>query len=427
MRLLSELKHVVTDQRDIVWVLAAQGWGRVARGEEGQLIFTTAGTPPEVFAEAWTEHGLVTRLEPGSSLRTQDAERTLIERARFESAHSHGFTVYRRTLFSRLPISGSFRWGDSVQLRPCSGDIAIDEPQGWMLDRDVLRSLLPRHDGPPFPMILEVRVPKSPNRWIEENRWRQRLDFWQNTFAVFVPGDIGYWQIGHPDHVWTSVIEDGVARNRLAMQAFSGEPTQSSALADPEPAALDRSENFYDRISSTFSELTFPDSLPNDLGVLEKLSDDERSAFARASYWFSVGVRARSEQNRAVAIVAFSAAVECLLPKLKASKCPCCGKTKRPSITNLFKRHLSKFATAPNKELENIQKRLYDTRSALVHGSYAPDIDIGPFSPARDDTTHSSLEWWARKSLINWVRASDRSKWHEQEGSSGGVTPSKDA
>ena len=424
MSLLRELKHVVTDQRDIVWVLAAPCGGSIARGEEGQLIFTTAGPPPKVFAEAWTENGLVTCLKPGSSLRTKGAKRSLIDRARFESEHSHGFTVYRRTLFSRLPISGSFCWGDSAQLRPCSGDIAIDEPQGWMLDRDVLQSLLPRHDGPPFPMILEVRVPKSPNPWLEANRGWQRLDFWQNTFAVFVPGDIGYWQIGHPDQLCTSIIEDGVARNRLVMQAFSEEPTQSCGLADPEPAALDRSENFYDRISSTFSELTFPASLPDDLGSLESLLDDERSAFARASYWFSVGVRARSEQNRAVAIVAFAAAVECLLPKLKASKCPCCGKTKRPSTTALFKGHLSKFATAPNKELENIQKRLYDTRSALVHGSYAPDIDIGPFSPARDDTTHSSLEWWARKSLINWVRASDRSKWHEPEGSSGGVTPS---
>jgi hypothetical protein len=407
--LLEELTAVVTDERDIVSVLAAEVGFTYSPGPKGQLTFQTAATPPEVFAKAWTRNGVVTRLEPGRPLVTPDAQRSLIERARIASAHSHGFRIYHRTLFSRLPIAGPFRWRDTVQLRPYSGNIAIDEPQSYILDRGTPQGMMPRHDGPPFPLILEVSVPDSPNFLIRGNRMRWSLDFWQNVFAVFVPGDIDYWSMGDSDFVGTTVIEDGVARNRLVQQAFAdGEPGEPSALADVEPAALDPSEGFYDRIPSTFGTLRFPASLPDDLELLDSLSPAERSAFARASYWFSAGVRARSERNLAVAIVAFSTAIECLLPKPEISRCRCCGEKRGPGPTKLFKEHLNKFAKAPDS-LKSLQAGLYAARSALVHGSYAPDIDTYSFHKSLSDPSHFALEWWARKSLINWVRASDRS------------------
>jgi len=420
--LLNKLKDVVTDERDIVSVLAAEVGFTFTPGPKGQLTFQTAATPPEVFATAWTKNGVVTRLQPDGPLVTLDAQRSLIERARIASAHSHGFRVYHRPLFSRLPIAGPFRWRDTVQLRPCSGDIAIDEPQSHM-NGEKQQWMMPRHDGPPFPLILEVSVPDSPNFLIRGNRMLWSLDFWQNVFAVFVPGDIGYWSMGHPDFVWTTVIKDGIPRNRLVQQAFfGGEPGEPSALSDVEPAALYPSEGFYDRIPSTLGTLTFPASLPDDLELLDSLSPVERSAFARASYWFSAGVRARSERNLAVAIVAFAAAIECLLPKPETSHCRCCGGKTGPGPTALFKKHLNKFAEVP-ESLESLQAGLYAARSALVHGSYAPDIDTYSFHKSLSDPSHFALEWWARKSLINWVRASDRSTWHLHAGRGGGSAP----
>ncbi len=423
MTLLEELKAVITDERDIVSVLAAEVGFTYTPGPKGQLTFRTAATPPEVVATAWTRNGVVTQLKPGTPLVTRDAQRSLIERARIASAHSHGFRVHHRALFSRRPIAGPFRWRDTVQLRPCSGDLAKDEPQSSLMDRETLQWMMPRHDGPPFPLILEVSVPDSPNFMIRGHRMLRSLDFWQNAFAVFVPGDIGYWSTGNSDFVWTTVIKDGIARHRLVQQAFAGvEPGEPSALADVEPAALDPSEGFYDRIPSTFGTLRFPASLPDDLELLDSLSPAERSAFARASHWFGAGVRARSERSLAVAIVAFSTAIECLLPKPERSHCRCCRGKTGPGPTRLFKEHLNKFAVAP-ESLESLQAGLYDARSALVHGSYAPYIDTYSPSESLSDPLCIALEWWARKSLINWVRASDRSTWHLHEGRGGGSAP----
>jgi hypothetical protein len=410
--LLIRLRSVVEDDRDIEHVIRAAAGGNDTRDTPEHVIFRTNDSEPEIFARARIKRGRITALELGEPLRSSRAQDDLIERARRESSQDHGSRIFRRTLFSNLRMDGAFKWKDTVQLRPCSQEVVIDEPQTWMLEPLMTPPSMQR-DGPPFPLVLEVRVPCSPNPIITVNRSLRLLQWWQDVLTVFVPGVLGTLE-PTPERIWTFRLEDGIPRNRLIEAGFqTGQDAQSDDFGHAAIVTLSPAKGFYDRLCTSDQALQIPDSLPDDLALLDTLDSVERQAFARAAYWFGAGLRARLRREEPVAITSFSAAIESLLPCIKRHRCSACNQEVGNGPTFFFRQHLRRYAPLDDN-LGKLQAGLYKVRSALVHGSHVQDVDIDVLGSFAKKWEMPLFEWNARKSLLNWLRASDRSTWQSQ-------------
>jgi hypothetical protein len=171
-------------------------------------------------------------------------------------------------------------------------------------------------------------------------------------------------------------------------------------------AAVYSGSDYYERLWPNDADLELPTSLGEDLDRFASLSTDESSAFARASYWFSVGLQFRHAP--AVAKVAMATAIECLLPRQpNEPRCKECGKPQGPGPTKHFANHIRRYAPVL-PALADQRDELYAARSALVHGSHADQTDLTVFSPTRDPLQGLLMEVVCQRSLLGWLRDPNR-------------------
>lgn len=259
------------------------------------------------------------------------------------------------------------------------------------------------HLGPPFPFSMEVRSYRSPNPALETDRSLRDLDTYQHLLTLLIHGRIGYTH--HPaERQWTAVKRRNRVEYHLLYAGFDtgvdGRRDDFSKRRVP-PAPTYLGPDYYDHLWSRDDQLHMPGTVAEDLAIFDALPAGLQSRFNRACYWYSLGVQFRKEQS--VSTVAFSTAVECLLPQIRGASCLSCGKPAGPGPTKHFREHLRKYGTVP-PSVHGHRDAIYGVRSALVHGSYAHRPDDGPFRRQPSFVDQLLIEIVVQRSLLGWLR-----------------------
>lgn len=406
MALLSRLRACVPDERDIPALLAdaAGGGQRVTRA--GVAEFLTSGPEPVVFARLRIKDGLIDRLQPGPGLGSQSAQDQFVARASVEGAQTHGTLVTRRVLFAQIPLRGSFVWRDRLRITPCPRGAHVGRGLDWS-ERARLPLEGPGHLGPPFPLVLEVRSFRSPNAFLETNRYLRDLDTYQHLLTLFLHGRIRYAH-HQSERQWTSVRRRNRIEYHLLYPGFdSGLDSRSDDFARRRVrrAPIYSGPDYENHLWGQDEQLHLPDKIDSDLETYEELPHGIQRRFNRACYWYSLGTQFHNEPS--LSTVAFSTAVECLLPRPSTSSCPSCGKPTGAGPTKLFNEHLKKYGILPDS-LHARRDAIYAVRSALVHGSHSKRTDDNFFGSVDSFIDPLLIELVVRRSLLGWLRDAGR-------------------
>lgn len=411
MNLLERLRKHVGNDRELEAVLRHASGGGTRLLPQGKAQFQTPPPNIALYATVRFRRGRISYLEPGPALHSVEAQASLVDRARVETAYVHGHKVVQRVLLAERELTGSYRWRDRIRIDPCPDGAPIGEGLDWASGEN-FTGIRGAPNGPPYPFILQVRIPCSPNPGIEASRTLGGLDTYQHLLAVLVSGHIRTFATSSA-RTWTLVHRDGAFENHLLHPGFAiGDERrlpEFDSTSGPIAPTFEGSD-YYNHLWPQDPHITIPPSLALDLDTFESLDQEDADAFRRATYWYSIGLRNRMES--AIATVAFSTAIECLLPKVKRRRCTVCHSEVGPGPTQLFKSHLARYGTVP-EGLHSQRAQLYDVRSQLLHGSYAASVDADVFSIAGDTFRHDMLlETVARRSLIHWLRDPRRREWN---------------
>lgn len=406
MTLLSRLKACVPDERDIPLLLSMAAGGGERATRDGAIEYLSPGAQAQVFAKLRFKYGQIRQLLPGPGLKTQIAQDALVNRACHECAQNHGTFVSSRVLFSHIPLKGSFYWSDRFRITP--------PPRGARIGRSLDRFSTHRlphqgdaHLGPPFPFVLEVRSFRTPNHVLEADRLLRDLDTYQHLLTLLLHGRI-YYAHQVTERQWTSVKRRGRIQYHLLHQGFDtglAGRTDGFSQRHLRPAPTYVGPDYYNHLWGQDAELQIPDGAAHDLETFDTLSLGLKRRFSRACYWYALGVQFTTEPS--LSTVAFSSAIECLLPRQHESPCDTCGKPLGPGPTKLFIEHLRKYAVVP-PSLHLQRDAIYGVRSALVHGSHAARTDEGFFGHGRPFVDPLLIELVAQRSLLSWLRDPNR-------------------
>lgn len=412
MSLLNRLRQLGIEDRDIEKVLSFASGGGARMPSLRDIEFISGGAAPELFARVRFKNGRISRLELGGPLSTSEAQDALIARARGEALDDHGSVVVTRVLFSQRPLKGTYYWENRLRIRPCTDIARLGKGLDWF-DIEVPGVRTQPHEGPPFPFLLEVRITRSPNPFIESARTLRFLDRYQFLLTLFLTGNLGvvHWP---PSPVWALLKPNGIPENHLVHPSFS---TNENGRLDDFPkthwpeAPVYTANDYYERLWPQEAELHIPSTLGEYLSTFHTLDRSNADAFLRACYWHALGIQFSAEPS--LAIVAFATAIECLLPRPIRKSCSMCGSPSGPGPTQLFNQHLKRYGKVL-ASLEKFRGSLYDVRSTLVHGSRASRVDLDFMSFQQSDRDRLLLlAIVAQRSLINWLEDPKRASWHE--------------
>lgn len=363
--LFRDLLGAVSDPRDIEYVLSAAVGGSGAHVERTRVEYRLPDAGRTLFAVAVFRSGAITDVEPGPALQSPKAQRALVEAAREESALTHGETVTRRALFSARQLKGHFEMVGLLRLSPCPPMAPLGK--GLSVEHQFeIPGRLETPFGPPFPLVLEAVVHKSPNGFIQSTRTLRTLDEYQHLLSVLL-GDRLLYAHMPSERAWTAIWRENRMEYHLLRGGFDfGESGEADAfLVDGTPeAVLYDGPDYYNRLWFADRELLLPSSLANDVTAYRFLSNGDRRAFARSCYWFAAGLQLASGGFEA--IPAFVTSVEALLPKQSGTPCEKCRKLDGPGYRQRFRDFLDRYSAIP-PELEPVQRVLYDVRSDELH------------------------------------------------------------
>jgi hypothetical protein len=404
--LLSRLRAVVADDREIEALVEAAAGGGAVYGTSGAVDYLCGDKKHTVFAHARFKNGRVSSLEPGPALKSSRSQEAFLQRAATDSAHSHGTIVSSRVLFAERPLSGAFTWADRLRISPCPKRARIRRGLDWAAGH-TLPGNTPRHLGPPYPFLLEVRSFRSPNAFLQTNRALRELDTAQYLLTVLLHGRLQYAHHSS-ERVWVSVKRRARIDYHLLHQGFdAGVPGETSDFPTRRVprAPVYSGPDYYNHLWPRDPELLIPSTLDQDLNFFNGLTPERQKQFVRASYWYSLGIQFAGEPS--LSTVAHATAIECLLPRPSTARCDACGKPAGHGPTYWFNQHLRRYAPIPSS-LTSQKAAFYAARSALVHGTHADRADSDAFSIARRSIDPLLVAILSQRSLVGWLRDNDK-------------------
>ena len=372
MKLLDRLRQLTNDDQEIYALLN--------EGFDGSQSISRSGAQELVF----------TGLTAGKFL-TKAAQDKLVETAQQALQEDAGSHVVSRYIFAERPLKGLLQVNTELRLRPPPPDTVIGSGlDEWQKSIDSFGEKPDRHLGPPYPILMEIRVRKSSASMLQSLWMRRALDRYQNALTLLLAADIKYSHFPSGPH-WTSLFRDQRMENHLLSTGFSdphgGQHDDFPASQEPSVRTYDGAD-YYSRLWIWDKELLIPKTLDYHLGLIRSLDAEKARNFHRACMWFAQGVQFRSIET--IGIPSFSASIECLLPRSE-------------NITKDFDALVEQYGglTADTKPLV---EQLYGVRSDLVHGSFAHSSDTGMFSFKNDDDWQTMLMWMvAKRCLIGWL------------------------
>jgi hypothetical protein len=407
MNLLQQLLEIVGEPRDLEAILIHASGGSSRKTSDRSVDFLCKDSGTDVFATLqFNKHGKLSEVIPGPSLREGNATRQLLDQARRDTSRNHGSIVHSRVIASRRNIQGFVQGTPDLRLGP----VPSTAPIGKGLDGYEQRfpwQTLPPHLGPPFPLLLEVRTPRSPNGFLQWNWAMRALDAGQHLLALLLVGAL------HPislssDKVWVLVGEAGSTENHLLSQGFITDVNSQhdDFLPREQATSVYAGDDYYNKLWPAGHRLEIPATLFDDLARVDLLPSASKASFLRACYWYANGLQFRHQEP--TALISMATAIECLLPVVSEAKCGKCQKPIGPGPTKLFRHFLTRYTTLP-PELEDRKSGLYNVRSKLVHGGHGAPTDFDFFSGSRHDNNDLMLmDLVVQTGLIGWLRDDDR-------------------
>lgn len=393
MKLLDGLRLLTSDDQEIFALLHEGFDGSISIGpaRSRELVFHAREQPDDPYLTLRFNGNRITRLTPGNRL-TRNGQAELIEKARHALNEDAGSQVVSRYLFAERPLRGQFRASEGLRLRPPPPDtvigIGLDE---WQRVVNPSVRDADGHLGPPFPILMEIRVKKSSSAMLQSLWVKRELERYQNALTLLLTADIKYAHFP-TGPLWTTLFRENRMENHLLQTGFSD---AHGGLHDDFPDSQEPfvetydGADYYNRLWGSDAELLIPKSLDWHLDVMRSLGSEQASMFHRACMWFAQGVQFRSIET--IGIPSFSAAIECLLPR-------------SDEIGKSFDAIIERYGqltdgTAP------LAKQLYGIRSDLIHGSFAHTTDTGWLSFRNDHHWQTMLMWLvARNCILGWLQ-----------------------
>lgn len=408
MSLLQRLRVCVSDDRELEPILSYASGGVARMLSRGRVEFRLADPEDTLYATVRFKRGSITEITPGPALMSKAAQDLLVEKAANQAANVHGTFAASRVLLSERKLTGYYAWQDRFQIDPCPTSAPIGAGLSWC-GQSNFGEFGEAPDGPPYPFTLLVHVADSPNPFLRSSRLMHDLDTFQHLLTLLVSGHIRTFDRAG-ERVWTLARRENGIENHLMHPGFTtGDESAGATIAAP----FYQGDDYYNHLWGGDSEILLPPSIEQDLEAFHSLDTEEAQKFRRATYWYALGIRNRKEST--LSTVAFSTAIECLLPSLSRPRCTVCKSELGRGPTHLFKAHLSRYGTVP-ESLHEQRSGLYAVRSTLVHGSFAPSIDTGIFSVGGNTFGQDMLlELVTRRSLLNWLRDPARKTWCDQK------------
>lgn len=392
LKLLHRLRQLTTDDQEIYALLHEGFDGSQSIGHSGahELVFRAREHPNEPYLTLRFKGNQITGLNAGNHL-TKAAQDKLVETARQALFEDAGSYVVSRYIFAERPLKGLLQVNTKLRLRPAPPEAIIGSGlDDWHSSKEQFGRKRDRHLGPPYPILMEIRVKKS-SALILQSLWKIReLDRFQNALTLLLAADIKYAHFPSGP-LWTSLFRNQRIENHLLHTGFSdpsgGEHDDFPDSQEPSVQTYDGTD-YYGRLWVRDKELLIPKTLDYHLALISSLKGEKAQRFHRACMWFAQGVQFRSVET--IGIPSFSASIECLLPRSE-------------EISKNFYALIERYGglTANTKPLAD---QLYGIRSDLVHGSFAHSSDTGIYSFKNDDAWQTMLMWMiAKRCLIGWL------------------------
>lgn len=404
--LLKSLRELDFDNEEILELIRAENFDIPIDKSSGKLVFKSSSSSKIELVRVKLEHEKIKSFSAGPAFDQGCANR-ILQTAKDVTLAENGHLVMSRILFSERELKGYYQFENRFRLTPCISEIRVGAGHDWYAQ---INQRLPLDDqrsevGPPYPFLLEVKVPRLANQWLQYQMGLRLLDTYQFVLSTLVRCVLGpvHWPSDRQWMALRSTLDGGIDYHLLT----SGIDTEKGGLYDEwsapacEQVPLYTGVTYYDTLQLyRESQLFVPSNIDERLKAYTQLPQKKKKDFTRAAYWFCLGQQYRSEPS--LAVLTFATAIECLLPGLSRQPCETCGKPKGGGPTQQFKKFLAKYAPVSDS-LKKYRERIYDLRSMLVHGSHASRVDLGPMSLARDKESQMLLFWLVRGALVNWL------------------------
>ncbi len=351
------------DHRDLleIFTLRYQTCWRVGKG---QIAFP-ATKDHKLRLEM--RHGQIARIWAGQSLSGQELDE-LLEQVEADLKDNRVAQFGAAILFAHRPVKGGFRFKPiQMQILPPPSDAPL--PQ----------QMLAKH-----PFVLEYPIQAFRTPELRNKRHQKSAFEWTWVLNALLHGSIKCDSV-RPRQMWA--IKSGEAGRPFWAQEFYIVPGFlgfREALSDPGSTVLPvvtADAYFGDRQRQRdfpIDEFFVPDNLDLLIAAFLELDGENRRRFLRSAAAVYIA-QDLWEVSISSFLLACVQAVETLVDRPTARRCPTCGKDAGPGPTRLFREFVEKHCLTGEVD-ERAATALYSTRSALAHGSYLFQIDEAPWS-----------------------------------------------
>jgi hypothetical protein len=392
LRLLDRLRGLTLDDQEIYALLneGFDGSQSIGRSGSQELVFHAREYPDEPYLMLRFKGNRITGIAPGKRL-TKTGQDDLVEKATKALQEDAGSHVVSRYIFAERPLKGQFQVSADLRLRPPPPDTIIGSGlDEWQKVVDPFGKKGDEHLGPPYPILMEIKVRKSSSSMLQSLWMKREIERHQNALTLLLAADIKYAHFPSGP-LWISLFREQRRENHLLHSGFS-DPL--GGLHDEFPASQEQiletydAADYYGRLWVWDTELLIPKTLNRHLGLMRSLDVEQANQFHRACMWFAQGVQFRSIET--IGVPSFSTSIECLLPRSE-------------EITKSFDTIVERYGQLTDVT-EPLAKQLYSVRSDLIHGSFAHSSDTNMFSFKSDDDWQTMLMWMvAKRCLIGWL------------------------
>lgn len=308
---------------------------------------------------------------------------TLIER----DINLNEIRIARSVIFSYRHLKGYVLIPQWLQLRPVAYELKDKTGFGALNLADQTYCKI---EGLPIPLVIEVVYRYSDLHFLKKYRHSRALQEARWLLSAFI--DVPIFELNHP-YFW-ALLEGTFQLVRCDIQTGL-EDTSEKEFSDvknlPELIPIPNSQ-YFSELGIYSKEFRIP-QLKELYEKYVSFPIKTQLLFLRscASLW-EASNPLLSESHRLVALVT---AIEPLLEKPK--RCDKCGQVM--GITRQFEKFLNKYVKPP-KDIEDIFKSIYETRSEIVHGRRNLEVDRMPLMNLQDTILSAWIS--AKRGVINW-------------------------